>query len=383
MRISFFLVLAISLLFSCSKESDRSTTGPSTNLTITVDTVWVDPGEEIIFLQDNFFLSDLSPDRKYLINFDRANLVAERINLDNLSLERKIHFEKDGPNALPSYFGGFNIMPDEQLLVWNYRFYKVFDQNTQLVRDLVLEKIAAEFLSGSDCYPIGLFKAQKNKDRLIGVFIKWAERSYFILDFDLTAQTFTKTELPELNQLQKFSVNILHDGNFAGAYGVAVRALTTGKQLLITNNSLNEVLVYDLEADSTFTKAWDSDFFGKGKSYLPPKEVENSSGQIEDIIRKIKEDIVFENFFWDSFRRRFYRFASSEHFAEEKDQYGRHVPTRADVYLSIFDENLNLLAEALIPELKATPKKHFLKDNKIWIFENIGDELAFIRLGLE
>ncbi len=215
------------------------------------------------------------------------------------------------------------------------------------------------------------------------MFIKWAERSYFILDFDLATQTFTKKELPELNQLQKFSVNILHDGNFAGAYGVAVRALTTGKHLFITNNSLNEVLVYDLEADSTFTKAWDSDFFGKGKSYLPPKEVENSSGQIEDIIRKIKEDIVFENFFWDLSRRRFYRFASSEHFAEEKDQYGRHEPTRADVYLSVFDESLNLLAEVLIPELKATPKKHFLKDNKIWIFENIEDELAFIRLGLE
>lgn len=382
MRISFFLVLAISLLFSCGKDSDRSPTG-SSQLTFTVDTVWVDPGDEIIFLRDNLFLSDLSPDRKYLINFDRANLVAERINLDNLSLERKIQFEKDGPNDLPSYFGGFNIMPDEQLLVWNYRFYKVFDQNTQLVRDLGLEKIAAEFLSGSDCYPIGLFQDQNNKDRLIGVFIKWAERSYFILDFDLATQTFTKTELPELNRLQRFSVEILHDGNFSGAYGVAVRALTTGKQLLITNNSLNEVLVYDLEADSTFTKAWDSDFFGKGKSYLPPKEVENSSGQIEDIIRKIKEDIVFENFFWDSARRRFYRFASSEHFAEEKDQYGRHVPTRADVYLSVFDESLNLLAEALIPELKATPKKHFLKDNKIWIFENIEDELAFIRLGLE
>ncbi|MCC5938071.1 MAG: DUF4221 family protein [Lunatimonas sp.] len=382
MRISFFLALAISILFSCGKDSDRSTTG-SSQLTFTVDTVWVDPGDEIIFLRDNLFLSDLSPDGSYLINFDRANLVAERINLNDLRLEKKIQFEKDGPNALPIYFGGFNIMPNEQLLVWNYRYYKLFDQNTQMVKDLGLEKIAAEFLSGSDCYPIGLFEDQKNENRLIGVFIKWAERSYFILDFDLTAQTFTKTELPELNPLQRFSVEILHDGNFAGAYGVAVRALTTGKQLLVTNNSLNEVLVYDLEADSTFTKAWDSDLLGKGKSYLPPKEVENSSGQIEDIIRKIKEDIVFESFFWDEDQNRFYRFASSEHFSDEKDEYGRYVPTGADVYLSIFDESLNLLAEALIPQLNATPKKHFLKDGKIWIFENIADELAFIRLMVE
>lgn len=50
------------------------------------------------------------------------------------------------------------------------------------------------------------------------------------------------------------------------------------------------------------------------------------------------------------------------------------------MYISIFDKDLNLLAESLVPELKAPPKRHFMKDGKIWIFENIADELAFIRL---
>jgi len=50
------------------------------------------------------------------------------------------------------------------------------------------------------------------------------------------------------------------------------------------------------------------------------------------------------------------------------------------VYISIFDEELNLLAESLVPELKASPKRHFIKDGKFWIFENIEDELAFMRL---
>lgn len=49
------------------------------------------------------------------------------------------------------------------------------------------------------------------------------------------------------------------------------------------------------------------------------------------------------------------------------------------MFISIFDKDLNLLAETLVPERTAPPKRHFLKDGKIWIFENIADELAFIR----
>jgi hypothetical protein len=52
------------------------------------------------------------------------------------------------------------------------------------------------------------------------------------------------------------------------------------------------------------------------------------------------------------------------------------------VFISIFDEDLNLLTESPVTEQTAPPKKHFVKDGKIWIFENVEDELAFIRLGI-
>jgi hypothetical protein len=103
---------------------------------------------------------------------------------------------------------------------------------------------------------------------------------------------------------------------------------------------------------------------------------------LEGIIKKIKEDIVYNRFTWDDVEKRFFRFSTRERFGEEIDEFGRYTSIGADVFISIFDEDLNLLAESLVPELKAPPKRHFVKDGKIWIFENIGDELAFIRLGI-
>lgn len=52
-------------------------------------------------------------------------------------------------------------------------------------------------------------------------------------------------------------------------------------------------------------------------------------------------------------------------------------------FLSVFDKDFNLIAESLVPDLNKRPDKHFVKDSQIWIFENIDDEMGFIRLSVE
>ncbi len=122
---------------------------------------------------------------------------------------------------------------------------------------------------------------------------------------------------------------------------------------------------------------------GSRKKYLPPKQVELSSGQLEEIVKNAGEEISYGRMVWDEEGRQFFRFSASEQFGEEKNEYGQYIAVGADVYLSIFDENLELVAESLVPQLNAPPEKHFVKDGKIWIFENIDDELAFVRLEIK
>lgn len=379
----FFLMIIIAGCLSSCKDKKEQKNVLSGDLSFSWDTVWVDAGDDFIYLQDNLFLSDISKDKSYLINFNRMDNYAERINLDELVLEKKIQFEKEGPNGLGSIISSFRITPEDQLMIWFNKFYALFDQDAKKVKDLGLEKIAEQYLSGSEAYPLMLFEDLSQPDRIVGIFIQWQDNVYFLLDFDVKNQGFIKTDLPELTKLRNYSVDILYDGSWMGAYGVAIYPASTPEKIVIANNSVNEVHVFDLKTDSIYLKSWDTPLLGNRKKYIPPKQVDQATGELEEIIKKSKEEINFGRFIWDEELRRFLRFSVSERFGEEKNEYGQYVPTGADVYISVFDENLNLLAESPVPGLNAPPKKHFVKDGKVWIFENVEDELAFVRLSME
>lgn len=382
MRAFFLSIGVLACLFSCNKNPKQENPY-SDNLVFSLDTVFVDAGDHIIFLRDNLFLSEVSPDKSYLINFNRMEYYAERINLNELKLERRIQFEKEGPNGIPSIINRFSIRADEGLMIWLSRFYAVFDQNAIKVKELEVEKIAEPYLGGSQVFPIMVFEDPVQEDRVMGVFLKWVDKEYLLIDIDLTKRESTKKDLLELAKTQDFNVDILYDGNWMGSYGVDVFAISAGDRIIVSNNSINEVLIYDLKGDSTYLKAWDTPLLGSKKNYLPPKQVDQESGELEGIIKNIKEDIVYNRFNWDGVQKRFFRFSVRERFGEEKNENGQYISTGADVFISIFDEELNLLAESLVAGLTAPPKRHFVKDGRVWIFENIGDELAFIRLGIE
>lgn len=55
----------------------------------------------------------------------------------------------------------------------------------------------------------------------------------------------------------------------------------------------------------------------------------------------------------------------------------------AKVYITVYDKDFQLKAEGQLPEFQESPRFHFAKDGKIWIFQNIEDEMGFIRFTLE
>ncbi|WP_240477961.1 hypothetical protein [Cyclobacterium amurskyense] len=46
------------------------------------------------------------------------------------------------------------------------------------------------------------------------------------------------------------------------------------------------------------------------------------------------------------------------------------------------DKELNLIAEGTVPEMDRYPRFHFAKDGKLWLFENIEDEMGFVRFDI-
>lgn len=74
-----------------------------------LDTVLIDPGGEFIYLNAEMRQSSLSGDHKFLYNYNERELTLEKINLDELALEKKIQYEKEGPNGLGSFITYLNI----------------------------------------------------------------------------------------------------------------------------------------------------------------------------------------------------------------------------------------------------------------------------------
>ncbi|PZX51278.1 uncharacterized protein DUF4221 [Algoriphagus ratkowskyi] len=382
------LLMAVALFLAvsaCASKAEKKHT-VSDQIRVSLDTVRVDSGDEFLYLQDHLYYSGLSNDKSYLINFNRQDYTTEKIDLDELRLLEKVQFEKEGPNGVlnvVNYVSHFALLSDGNILFWDYFLYRIFDQNGDLVRDLALDKIAPEFLGTDEYYAGAFFQVENNSDRLIVFIFHQKSESRMILDFDLKDQTFEKLELPELEKLKDFNVKLLFEGSPAGSYGPSASAINVNGQIIISNTAFNEMLIFDLEKDSLHIKSWNTHLLADKKSYVPPKEVERTSGQLKEIIKKTEEDINYRSFFWDEKNERFFRFSEKMHFGEELNGYGHYISTGSDVFLSIFDKEFNLIVEAEISELAKLPVKYFAKDGDIWMYENINDELAFVIMDVE
>ncbi|HAS57596.1 MAG TPA: hypothetical protein DEQ87_18535 [Algoriphagus sp.] len=373
-----FLFAIIPFLFSCGKTDDKG--GFSGEIKLSIDTVMVDAGEEFLSLNYDLNFSSLSPDKSYLINFNPESQVAERIDLNELKLVRKIQYEAEGPDGIGSRTASFSILPNENLLFKNYMVYKVHDQKGKLVENLELEKIASDILGETNYYPLQVFRIKDNPTRVFVLTLHWENYSYSLIDFNLSERTYKEIPLPIFDKGRDYRLEILYNGNPAGGYGPSVYSSLENNRIYMTMNAFNEVHVFDLEKDSLYSKTWDSPLLGSKSTYKPPKEVEMTSGELKEITRKAQEDISYKHLIWDDRKNVFYRFSEKKKFSEEINEYDEYTVTGSTLYLSVFDQDLNLLIESEIPELTSLSSRYFVKDGAIWMYSNIDDELAFTRI---
>lgn len=373
-------LLALMLLLSyCSEKIDTEQKFID-QFSVSLDTVIVNSDGEFIDLRDNLFFSGLSPDKSYLINFNRTELEGERINLDDLVFEKRIKYEKEGPNGIGDMISSLNISNDDQVLVCFYGLYAFFDQNGVKTKDLELDKIATDQVIGSEIYPVRIFEVPQDEGRLIGLFYEWKEDIYFLVEFDLVNRTSKKIDLQEIDKINEYKTEILVNGNFAGNFGASVFSTQAPGKLVFSSSVINEVQVFDLVNDSLYSKSWNTPLMGAKRKYIGPKQAEHTNGEMEEVSKKSAEDINYGGLIWDEVNEKYYRFTSKMKLSESKNEEGQYAIISAEVFLSVFDKELELIGEALIPEITTAPQKHFSKDGKIWIFENIDDELAFVRV---
>jgi hypothetical protein len=177
----------------------------------------------------------------------------------------------------------------------------------------------------------------------------------------------------------------LRMGNASIIVNPKIRIEKFGTKMVISNQINNSFTIIETSIDSLYYKTYKSHLTSDSKKSNYKTEHESVEG-MEEEYAKFLQDINFLPPFWDEKNELFYRFS----YQEMESQDNKDEDVKIKVYLTIFDNDLNLLGESYVPQLKTIQgdisfrefPKHFAKDGKIWIYENINDELAFVRLSI-
>lgn len=367
------LVLLGSLQISCGPQVENEIR----ELKFNVDTVQIDSGDELLFLKWGLKLSGLSEDEKYLYNFDVEQHQLEKIDLDSLSLERKIPFDREGPNGLSGFHSltgwegdkiCFGIMKGASLYDQEGRLYYRWEVNPGQLEGDVLN--AKESLDGVKVDP---FRNQK----IFGFAKAYRNEVVEFATVDLDNQLIFRRQLPLLNRVGNYTA-YLNDGENSAYYEAETYLEVVESGVLFGAEIGREFYHYDPEADtiriiSHTSKFLEAENGARGQDFL-------SVGEFSKFYQQYAEGPHYFLPIYDAKNKRYWRLFYSGYFDSEIKKGPFPRPIGTDVYLALYDEEFKLIQEANLPFLSQTPLRHFIKDGMLWLFINMEDEMGFIRL---
>ena len=372
---SFVFGIYFLIAMACSEKKTEDATNQIRFSVIVSDTLFVDPGDEILYLQDGLAGAQLADDGRYLYNFDRRENAVEVIDLDQLKLERKIRFEKEGPDGTGGYVqsmhyageGNFVMAENHQLGIFNINAtklgtYKIHEQTFR--GDTLLENESLEITGILD----------ERSSNFITLYTEGFGKPLGIAKVRLEDYHLTKVPVSALVNLENFRVELSDGQSMSVAHPGTYKTYVSGK-LLLSSNAVNEAFLYDPKDDVLQHFTFDSRITANSQKQNLKNKV-HSSEEFHEVLAERGEDVSFLHFTYDKVHNRYYRL-SQVYIGEGADG------NRYKSILTVFDRDFNQLFETDDLPLNKAYWKYFAKDGKVYLYENIMDEMAFVVLEVE
>ena len=381
MRILFINFIASLILFSCGrKESEKILDFSS--ISISVDTVMVDPGDEILNLKYGLFVSDISPDTRFLYFWDPDLSKVNEIDLNTLKLRNQYPFEKEGPDGVGNTFINVLALVDNNFAIAGFGSRGLFTKNGKKLQDLRIkpEEFTGDSLENGrdyDSKPIIL----ENGSLMVGLMNNWIAGTFDLVKTDFDKKTIKKFTFPGIEELPDYKI-ILRGDMMISIIGSEKTLQKVDSRAIFSNSPYADLYVLDMESDSIRQVSYTPTLTKARKKGGYPDEVETEKA-MEDLRAMIYEEINFQAPLWDKEKKLFYRFSYTSHknpsFTPGDDE---STQFKNRVYLTILNENLELIGESFLENLDFVPSGAFVKDGMIWSYLNVDDELAFRRIKL-
>ncbi len=185
--------------------------------------------------------------------------------------------------------------------------------------------------------------------------------------------------MPTWKKFEAFTITY-DDGKTEEIWGPYIYVVNIHHQIIISSTISSELYVYKPVSDSLHHYTYSFNLTKSEKSGDYPTEVSDPK-EFHNIFKGIYGEVSFLPPIRDHDRQQYYRIHYETIF---EDDFSGMYPKRigSKVYISVYDKEFRLQAEGQLPQFKDIPGFHFAKDGKIWIFQNIDDEMGFVRLSL-
>ncbi|EIM75237.1 hypothetical protein A3SI_13944 [Nitritalea halalkaliphila LW7] len=370
-------------LLACTGEQEKKT-NPSTQvpeLSIQTDTLFIDGGEAFLFIQNALFFSSLSPDGSLLYNYDRNAHAIEHIDLENRKLLKKVPFEKEGPNGTGAYFSRFGSSPEGNLLFWARDKNAKFSPEGKKLMDITLPMPKTKEGEEGEFFLLQLIENPKKPEEFFALYQDvFNGGAPFLLRTDKAGNLKERIEFPELERMQEMATKISYEGQWMGAFGASALISHTDDHLFIQNSGFNEAYRYHFESGNLEFFSWEGPYVGRQNPYKGPKEVEPDSEGMWNALRNFEEGVSYLKLSYAPESKLYYRLANKKIFSDEKEDYGGYKTTGHLLFLSIFDEELQLIGESELGIKPSNLGQFFIRKDKLWLFHTEDDELGFIRI---
>jgi hypothetical protein len=331
--------------------------------------VRVDAGDELLYVNWSLSSSGESPDGKYLYNFKRTKPVAlEVVNLENLSLEKVIPMELEGPNGLGTeYIAKVHVTPSGYFIFKDG--YQVSTFNDQLIKTSTFRLDKEDFILKSlpEGRRIWLDQAMSGDGEKLAAFYggqKMTDPKEGLIVVDFEAQRAQIYPMESLSSWLKYQTTFLYDGQHpVNAIFPPNNILVKGDSVVFSIGAENKVYFLDMRTDSISAKTYESQFTRRVSEAAFP-EIVDSEAEFQKILEAKQDEVRYGNFHFDNKNKVFWRFTVES----------------PKAVLTAFSREFEQLGEVLLDENFKLPSKVFVRDGMIYTYLNQDDEVYFVRL---
>lgn len=372
------LVFFLGLICSCNERAGNKSKNPET-FAFVIDTVIVDSRNEFLFLNANLSFASISRNKDYLYVLNRIEIALEIIDLNNLTLKGKIQFETEGPNGIGPWISAFSVYEDDKIIFHTNNRYGLFDFEGKRILDPHFDSVISDL---SEVEYLSRLYGLSDKRTHYGIISNSVSDDANLGLIDLERGAVKRIPLPEFKNRKDYAVTRTRNGQTSGGFGPRILITQSPGKIVMSSDYANKFYVYHPDSTHLIFKTAESSLVPNQKE-LPNDNIAETTEEYYSFQKTYFEDINFLPPFWDESRKLFYRFSFRQIYGDEKNQYGKPIASNCEIFLTVFDEDLNMVFEKRVNELTKKPEFHFAKDGKIWIFENIADEMGFVRLSID